>query len=76
MNKGSSRQDAAHLISFNFGYQVLEGRQAAEADHGLALLRGQTFDLGQRRSCQDDLLSTQEVLELCVVRRLTETKQR
>lgn len=36
-----------HLISLNFVHQVAECRQAAEADHGLTLLSGETFHFGQ-----------------------------
>ena len=54
----------AHLVSLNFGHQVFECRQAAEAYHGLALVSGQTLHLGHRHARQNNLLTTQEVLEL------------
>lgn len=60
-----------HLISLNFVHQVAEFWQAAEADHGFALLTSQTFHFGQRHASQDDLLTTQEVLELYIIWGLT-----
>lgn len=56
-----------HLISLNFRHQVAECRQAAEADHGLALVGGQTLHFGQWLAGQNDLLTTQEVLELYII---------
>lgn len=61
---------SAHLVSLNFVHQVAECWQAAEADHGLALLAAQPFHLGQGHPRQDDLFTSQEVLELGVVRQL------
>lgn len=54
----------AYLISLNFVYQVAECWQTAESDHGLALLTTQTFHFGQRCPSQDNLFTSQEVLEL------------
>lgn len=62
---------STHLISFNFVHQVAESGQSAEADHGLTLVSSQTLHLGQRRASQNNLLPTQEVLELCIIRGLT-----
>lgn len=60
----------AHLVSLNFVHQVAERWQTAEADHGLALLTAQPFHFGQGHPGQDDLFTSQEVLELRVVRQL------
>lgn len=67
---------SAHLVSLNFVHQVAECWQAAEADHGLALLAAQPFHLGQGHPRQDDLFTSQEVLELGVVRQLAGGKVR
>lgn len=60
----------AHLVSLNFVHQVAECWQTAEADHGLALLTAQPFHFGQGHPGQDNLFTSQEVLELGVVRQL------
>lgn len=56
-----------HLISLNFVDQVAECWHAAEADHGFTLLSGQTFHFGQSRASQNNLFTTQVVLELCII---------
>lgn len=56
-----------HLISLNLLHQVAECWQAAEADHGLTLVGGQTLHFGQRHASQNNLLTTQEMLELCII---------
>lgn len=61
----------AYLISLNFVHQVAECWQPTESDHGLALLTAQTFHFGQGCASQDNLFTSQEVLELRVIRRLT-----
>ncbi len=42
----------------------------AEAHHGLGLLAAQPLDFRHGRPAQHDLFPTQEVLELCIERRL------
>lgn len=61
----------AHLISLNVVHQVAECWQTAESDHGLALLTAQPFHFGQGHPSQDNLFTSQEVLELRVIRQLT-----
>lgn len=60
----------SHLICFDFVNQVFEGRQSAEADHGLALVSAQTLHLRHRGALQHNLITTQEVLELHIARGL------
>ena len=56
-----------HLISLNFVNQVAECWHAAEADHGFTLLSGQTFHFGQSCASQNNLFTTQVVLELRII---------
>ncbi len=71
MNTKLTESVNTHLISLNFVHQVAKCWQSAEADHGLTLLSGQTFHFGQWCASQNNLLTAQEVLELCVIWGLT-----
>lgn len=56
-----------YLVGLNLCNEVFERRETAQPHDRLGLLHGQALDLGRRASAQDDLLSSQEVLEFGIV---------
>lgn len=57
-NYSTHRPTITHLVSLDFFNQVFESWQAAESNHGLTLLSGQTLHLGKWCACQYNLLTT------------------
>ena len=62
-----------HRVVLNALGEGLEGRQFGESHHGLGLRGFQALHLGQVHVPHYTLSTPQQVLELCLVRRLTET---
>lgn len=63
-------QKNTHLVGLNLCNQILEGRETTQPHNRFGLLHSQAPDLGRRASTQYDLLPSQEVLELGIVRGL------